>query len=677
MRGSRVLAVAVVSMGACRGGSNPPPPDGAPQDPYSISIAAPDVIANELMPVTVSITGLPGDDIVIDLDRSTAGTLDPSELTLDAQGKGSARYTPCTDVYSGCVGPATLRSALASSPTGYVATELISVDATPDIGEGAPCMTHDNVFYLHSAHGEVQTAPTDSWTVMPLPDDIELDAAGGLPTGYRGTFSLVSVPEPLAPGVYEQVERAGFTDPGHPGLEVIGPSVGGCNMIGGRFKIHDYTADPVLGTVYSVTISFEQLCDGALAMGCVHYETPRPNPIICPAIDPAKVSVQARSAAADGTPDPSAIAIFTDAAGTVVADTMVDICGQAQASLPSGGSLTTIQTLGSYELVNTYRGLSPGDHVVVYPGAPTNGASDMMLASFVPPTNANNVSLMTACGGGGWSKGGGPVDAYLTFRDTCRTPTFDMLSIASFPDVEPHQFAWQTGLTHLANGNVSVPMSWAPMGSATVTFANVPASSPAIGATWSTKIDAAAVAMGTATINAPIAGNQSVSVSYPPGAGDGAVVDVGIGGGIGLLSFEQRKVVETGAPSAITVDFATQPIPLVSAMQQTTNGGSWTETAGGTADVRTLIWRAQLHTGVRVIWTLVEPYDGKAVSTLPTLPAGHASQDPTVDAGAQLFGAAVLYVDYDTVAGFTLLPPTGSYKSHSSGGQTFNFQFEF
>src|SRR5262249_59507425 len=103
----------------------------------------------------------------------------------------------------------------------------------------------------------------------------------------------------------------------------------------------------------------------------------------------------------------------------------------------------------------------------------------------------------------------------------------------------------------------------------------------------------------------------------------------------------------------------------------------WTQTAGGTADVRTLVWRAQLHTGEHVVWTLVEPYDAQSVTTFPMLPAGHASEDPTADPGAQLFGAAVFYVDYDTITGFTLRPPTGSYKSHSSTAETFNFQFSF
>jgi hypothetical protein len=284
----------------------------------------------------------------------------------------------------------------------------------------------------------------------------------------------------------------------------------------------------------------------------------------------------------------------------------------------------------------------------------------MMLATFVPPGNANTMALLTACGGGGWASGNGPVDAYLTFRDTCRTPVFDMLTIASFPGGQTPQFVWQTGLTHVPNGNVSVATSC----------------SPSMNATWSTKIDATPVQMGGQGIATPVAGNQSVSVNYPPGAGDGAVVNVDVGF-FGALSSESRSVVETGAPSAINDDYATQPIPVVSALQQTTNGASWTQTAGNTADVRTLVWRAQLHTGTRVVWTLVEPYDAQALTTFPTMPAGHASEDPTVDVGAQLFGAAVFYVDYDVITGFTLQPPTGSFASHSSSAETFNFQFSF
>ena len=55
----------------------------------------------------------------------------------------------------------------------------------------------------------------------------------------------------------------------------------------------------------------------------------------------------------------------------------------------------------------------------------------------------------------------------------------------------------------------------------------------------------------------------------------------------------------------------------------------------------------------------------------------HAAEDPTGDPGATLYGTAVTNIDYDVLAGFSLLPPSGAYKSHSSTAETYNMQFPF
>jgi hypothetical protein len=72
----------------------------------------------------------------------------------------------------------------------------------------------------------------------------------------------------------------------------------------------------------------------------------------------------------------------------------------------------------------------------------------------------------------------------------------------------------------------------------------------------------------------------------------------------------------------------------------------WIQT-GGTANTRTLAWRAAMHTGVHMTWTLVEPVGGSPVTALPALPFAHAAEDPTIDAGAELFGTALAHVAYE------------------------------
>ena len=261
---------------------------------------------------------------------------------------------------------------------------------------------------------------------------------------------------------------------------------------------------------------------------------------------------------------------------------------------------------------------------------------------------------------------------FLEFADACRTPTFGMLALASFAS-GPQQFVWQSALTHLANGNVAVGSNWTPMGTATVTLTNVPPSHPALRLEWLMKIDGTPIPMSTEGISTPMAGTQSVMLTYPPGAGHGTVVNVGAS--LNLLTYEARSVVNTGAPSAVTVDFATQPIPVPSAVQQTATGATWTQSAGGVADVRRLVWQAMTPTK-RVRWFLVEPNNGQTSTTL-SLPASHAAEDPTTNASTQLYGTAVFYDDYDTSSGFTLTPPTGNHRLHWSVAETFNMRFPF
>ena len=417
----------------------------------------------------------------------------------------------------------------------------------------------------------------------------------------------------------------------------------------------------------SATIGFEEVCDDNpnhpfAVTGCVHYETPPPVTVTCPVIDPANASVQVF--ASGYQPDTGAWAIFTDGSGTVTVDTQVDSCGQAQASLPDGGVLTVIQTGNNTETINTYRAVANGDHVVVGAPSSTSGTQDTMLATFQPPTGATTAAFMTACGGGSWAKSNQPTNTDLTFYDACRTPTFDMLTIASIP-YEPSEFVWQTGLTHVPYGNVSVATDWAPMGSASVTLANVPPNSPQMNTTWATEIGASSVQMSNLLID-PVAGDQTLYLKYPPGAGDGAVVNVDIE--TSMFEWESRSIVEDGAPTSVTIDFTTLPIPIVSSVQQTANGATWTETTGETADARSLEWRGTLSSGVFVYWYVTEPYDGLASSTLPGLPADHAAEDPTIDPGVQFHGAGVNYwLSSEVQPGVTL--------SHSAGGESVSFLF--
>ena len=692
----RVVAVAVVlAVAGCYGDNSPAPaaakdagasaardaaidaaatpsadgavtPDAAPPVTGTIAIARTTIVATDLQPpVAVTVTGPPGAWAVIAVDRGSAGTVVRDTILLDGAGAGSAEYFPCSRTVPGCVGAATLELSFATAPTVVVATAPFELVAPAQVGDVGPCLTGGNVMYLQGDdfifNGTLQTDPSLAWTATPTVDTVEFDVEGG----YRGTFSTSGLGEPLALGVYNDATRADFEVPGTPGLEVESPGRG-CNQISGAFEVDDYTTDPSTGAVVSATFGFEQICDGSGELvGCFHYEAaPTPPPASPPPPDPTKVSVQVF---AGGVPDTTADAIFTDAAGNVVLDTPVDAFGEAAAALPTGGELTVIQhAAGNYEYLTTYRDVVTGDHVVVGGTSPHAGASDAMHATFAPPAGSTTAALITACGGGGWAKSSQPVGADLTFFDGCRTPTFDMLSIAS----PSREFVWQTGLTHVPNGNVAIPDAWAPMGSASIALQNLPATGPALSLSWFLQVGAGGTQL-LLTQAIPAGSDQIVSLAYPPGAGDGAVVTtnaVTYG-----LTGESRQVAVSGAPSAVALDFASLPVPLASAVAQDPDGVSWTETAGG-ADIRTVVWRGVMSNGHRTTWTIYEPYDGTASSSLPGLPAAHAADDPT-QLATTLDGASVSYVDYDVLAGFAVTGPTHDYRMHAAFAETNDMRF--
>jgi len=63
--------------------------------------------------------------------------------------------------------------------------------------------------------------------------------------------------EALAPGIYENAQRAPFRDPGHPGIDISG-SGRGCDPVG-RFEVKDLAVDAV-GVPERLWIVFEQRC---------------------------------------------------------------------------------------------------------------------------------------------------------------------------------------------------------------------------------------------------------------------------------------------------------------------------------------------------------------------------------------------------------------------------------
>ncbi len=107
-------------------------------------------------------------------------------------------------------------------------------------------------------------------TVQGLPSFLEI----GIGFNWYVEISTRSLGKPLLPGTYTDAQRASFTDPNHPGLDVYGDGVG-CNMVTGQFRVIEMNAAPADGgqpIVKSFTAVFEQHCEGGSSFntGCIH-----------------------------------------------------------------------------------------------------------------------------------------------------------------------------------------------------------------------------------------------------------------------------------------------------------------------------------------------------------------------------------------------------------------------
>src|SRR4051794_9555297 len=137
MRGWCVLA-AVAGVAAC---GRPTPVNNIGADagidapgPWALSVSATTIDTAAVAPVTVAITGVAATDVVLGLDRDNAGTIVPSTLTLDANGSGTAIYTPCTYLSPGCLGPANITLAVANNPSSTLTSLGVTLTALTDVG---------------------------------------------------------------------------------------------------------------------------------------------------------------------------------------------------------------------------------------------------------------------------------------------------------------------------------------------------------------------------------------------------------------------------------------------------------------------------------------------------------------------------------------------------------------
>lgn len=154
-------------------------------------------------------------------------------------------------------------------------------DADGGLNVEVACLVSDNIFviagdaYIHGGppltiEGGTGWIVEVSKSVGGLPSFVTIRVGGN----WEAVFSSDSTGKPLVPGTYVDVQRAAFTDPNHPGLDVSGNG-NGCNRITGQFRVIEMsgtTTDAGLARLTSFTATYEQHCEGSpqVNVGCVH-----------------------------------------------------------------------------------------------------------------------------------------------------------------------------------------------------------------------------------------------------------------------------------------------------------------------------------------------------------------------------------------------------------------------
>jgi hypothetical protein len=222
--------------------------------------------------------GSPATDmVVLGVARLGAGQLTDATLTLSTLGT-TTYFVPCDALDVGCLGPVTVTMALATAPQVPVASVNLELVMPVGVGSAAPCLTGGNVMFFDGhddwVYDGMLTVTQGSWGASGGSSSLGVHLTpAGMNQGlwWDLDFNTTQLGVPLAPGVYEDAERAAFVSPDHPGIDVSGDGRG-CNTITGRFQVHEY--ELVNGRVKKATVSFEQHCEGGpnVLNGCVHYE---------------------------------------------------------------------------------------------------------------------------------------------------------------------------------------------------------------------------------------------------------------------------------------------------------------------------------------------------------------------------------------------------------------------
>lgn len=370
----------------------------------------------------------------------------------------------------------------------------------------------------------------------------------------------------------------------------------------------------------------------------------------------ASVKVTVLSFAGDGRPDPTAKVIFLDRAGALVHDGPVDEQGHIEALLPEGGTVLALRVLETPSqldaTVSSIAEVASGDELtfgyLAGPPRPAGGVTNMTV-TFPPRTGT--ATFYTPCGATRGSAASGALA--LTFRDSCRTETFDLVGVIEESGMKT--YAKLTGIRYENGASFAIPGPFVAMRRTDLFAANLPSFTGFIVGTRTPLLGDLPIAPEDFFIGAQ---DTTGPAFYPTDLGTRRelVYEVKLGG----LDRAHHYAVRTSEPGVNDVlDFAVVGLPLLANVDANLRGATWETAAPGIAPDGMLVrWRGTWQAAgrsVTVHWHAILPAGENRV-VLPTLPATYAAFDPQQQSTAVTAEESLVILgEFDPLDGYAAL----------------------
>lgn len=367
-----------------------------------------------------------------------------------------------------------------------------------------------------------------------------------------------------------------------------------------------------------------------------------------------------------GVADPNAIVIFSGADNTVLQQGKVNAQGEAEATVPAGSMVQTLQVLETSAtakrvFIMTFHDVKPGD--VLNAGVPRSlpgpRTTSTTMNGLFAPNQAYTHIYHTECDAP--SPTASPFA--FTFYEGCHGDTVDILGIQTSTATPPTVSRYAvTRAPYASAGMITLNANWQPMATFVATMTNLPDDITNLSisrATFMRTGVAAPIASQSVSLGDPPAGAAAGSILYAPGVGVRAAITANLSKT--GSNYPHRIEVQTSDVSGTqTIDYNELSVPWITAVTYTAAERkiTWTEVASGAGSPDARVSASTFGYTRDTVSYSVTAYDiSKPSATLSLvfapLPAAYAEFDPaqqTVPVNSRI--ALVSYIDQSNINGY-------------------------